>query len=88
MPLKLNIEIEGQQLTGAHVRVMRLWGGPDEGENLTGLVGVWATKNAWVNGKRPLQTFNITIPWASVPVAALYTAVQALPQFSTATTET
>lgn len=82
MPLKLDVEVEGQQLTQAYIRVIRLWGSPDDG--LSSVVGIWANRNAWVNGKKPLETFNMGAAWRPLCLAGIEDAILADPRFSTA----
>ena len=83
MALKLDLEVEGQPLIQAYVRVIRLWGSPDE--NLSAVVGIWANRVAWVNGKRPLETFNIGAPWRPLCMAGIEDAILADPRFTIAT---
>jgi hypothetical protein len=82
VPLKLNVEVQGQPLVNAHVRIIRLWGSPDEG--LQSVVGIWANRAAWLAGKRPLETFNIGAPWRPLCLAGIEDAILADPRFSTA----
>jgi hypothetical protein len=82
MPLKLDLEVEGQALVQAYIRVIRLWGSPDEG--LQAVVGIWANRPAWVNGKKPLETFNISAPWRPLCLAGIEDAILADSRFVTA----
>jgi hypothetical protein len=87
MALKVvNLDVEGTVVANAHIRVIRLWADPDA-NTITGHMGIWTSRNAWINGKKPLEQFNISAPYQAACAAALYDAVLLDPRFSTAVTE-
>jgi hypothetical protein len=83
MALILPYECNGAELAAAYIRVIRIWGSPEEDVNA--LVGIWAKKAARNNGKPPLDTFNWACAWDNTPIAAVYASIKADPRFAAAT---
>lgn len=86
MALQQARTFRGISIPAAYLRVDRIWGG--KAENWTGMVGVYANQASAEAGDRALEEFQFSADYAAEqpnPLAAVYLAMKADEQFSTAT---
>ncbi|MBI3677404.1 MAG: hypothetical protein HY243_12395 [Proteobacteria bacterium] len=84
MAIKNKQDINGLNVPAAYTRVIRIFGGKEEGWNA--FVGVYASADARETGLAPLTTFNVRAPYVSDqnPFTAVYAEISKLPEYTSA----